>query len=95
MCHSHCLWSGEGQDQCLVLLRNAGGSGKMLFLMVLSAQDWSLSGCLCFLPSGGIESSWHKRTVRKQGLIFKRIQRQIRSKKLGLETDRWFEEPVL
>lgn len=69
----------------------------MRFLMVLSAQEWSLSGRLCFLPSGGIEDSWHKRTVQKQGLIFQRIQKQIRSKKLdglqktsivlGLETD--------
>ena len=43
--------------------------------------------------------------MQKQGLIFKRIQRQIRSKKLdalqktsimlGLETDPWSEELVL
>lgn len=77
----------------------------MHFLMVLSTRDWSLSGCLCFLPSGGIENSRHKRTVQKQGLIFRGIQRQIRLKKLddlqktsimlGLEADPWSEELVL
>lgn len=104
MCHSLCLWPGEGQDQCHVFLQNAGGSGKTHFLMVLSAWTGPCQ-IVCFLPSGGTENSWHKKTVQKHGLIFKRIQRQIRSKKLddlqktsivlGLETDPWSEELVL
>lgn len=87
---------GRAGPVSYVFLQNAGGSGKMHLNDVFSL-DWSLSGCLCFLPSGGIEKSWPKRTVRKRGLIFKRIQRQIRSKKLdalqktsimlGLEAD--------